>query len=221
MVDEKHVVFYSAKYDRRAKAERALVVAKAQDLITSPGKYSRATAYGAAGYIKNLKFDKKTGEVLDTGTALLLDMDKIREEELYDGFYMIVTSEMDESDGWVIDSYRGLWRIEDSFRVIKDEFDARPVFVSTPEHIDAHFLVCFNSLIIARLLELTTGRKYSIAKMLETLGKAECTYLQLNFYLFDYTDEVLDDLGAIYGIDFSKRVRGLGEIKNILASTKK
>jgi len=221
MVDEKHVVFYSAKYDRRAKAERALVVAKAQALIDSPGKYSRATAYGAAGYIKNLKFDKKTGEVLDTGTALLLDLDKIREEEVFDGYYIIVTSEVDESDAWVIDSYRGLWRIENSFRVIKDEFDARPIFVSTPDHIDAHFLTCFSSLIIARLLELTTGRKYSIGRMLESLAKAECSYLQQNYYLFDYTDEILDDLGAIFGIDFSKRVRALAEIKNILASAKK
>ena len=221
MVDEKHVVFYSAKYDRRAKAERALVVAKAQDLIASPGKYSHATAYGAAGYIKNLKFDKKTGEVLDTGTALLLDLDKIREEERFDGYYLIVTSEMEESDEWVIDSYRGLWRIENSFRVIKDEFDARPIFVSTPDHIDAHFLTCFASLIIARVLELTTARKYSIGAMLETLAKTECTYLQQNYYLFDYTDDILDDLGTIFGIDFSKRVRGLGEIKKILASVKK
>ena len=221
MVDEKHVVFYSTKYDRKAKADRALAITKAQDLIASPGKYSRATAYGAAGYIKNLKFDKKTGEVLDTGTALLLDMDKIREEERFDGYYMIVTSEMEESDEWIIDSYRGLWRIENSFRVIKDEFDARPIFVSTPDHIDAHFLTCFASLIIARVLELTTARKYSIGAMLETLAKTECTYLQQNYYLFDYTDDILDDLGTIFGIDFSKRVRGLGEIKKILASVKK
>ena len=221
MVDEKHVVFYSAKYDRRAKTERALVVAKAQDLIASPSKYSHATAYGAAAYIKNLKFDKKTGEVLDTGTALLLDLDKIREEEAFDGYYMIVTSEMDESDGWVIDSYRGLWRIENSFRVIKDEFDARPIFVSTPDHIDAHFLICFTALVTARLLELAVDRKYSIGAMLETLARAECSFLQQNYYLFDYTDEILDDLGHIFGIDFSKRVRALGEIKKILASTKK
>jgi len=215
MVDEKHVVFYSAKYDKRAKAERALAVAKAQDIIASPGKYRRATSYGAAGYVKNLKFDKKTGEVLDVGAALLLDWDKIREAEVFDGYYIIATSEMEESDSWVIDSYRGLWRIENSFRVIKDEFDARPVYVSTPDHIDAHFLVCFVALVVARLLEMMVNRKYSIGKMLETLENAECTYLQQNYYLFDYTDEILDELGAFFGIDFSKRTRGLGEIKNI------
>jgi len=221
MVDEKQVVFYSVKYDKRAKAERASVIAKAQDLIACPGKYSRATSYGAAGYIKNLKFDKKTGEVLNTGTALLLDLDKIREEEALDGYYMIVTSEMDQSDDWVIDTYRGLWRIEESFRVIKSELDARPIFVSTLDHIEAHFLICFISLVIVRLLEMTVKRKYSIADMLESLGKAECTYLQQNYYLFDYGDDILNHLGKLFDIDFSKRLRGLAEIKFILADVKK
>ena len=220
MVDEKQVAFYSVKYDRRAKAERALVLAKAEDLIAHPSKYSRATSYGAAGYIKDLKFDKKTGEVLDTGTALFIDWDKVRKEEELDGYYMIVTSEMEESDDWVIDTYRGLWRIEESFRIIKSELDAQPVFVSTPDHIEAHFLICFMALIISRLLELTMDRKYSIGEMLESLGKAECTYLQQNYYLFDYYDGVLEDIGKTYGIDFTKRVRALAEIKNILAATK-
>jgi transposase len=220
MVDEKQVDFYSVKYDKRAKAERALVLAKAQDLIAGPSKYSRATSYGAAGYVKNLKFDKKTGEVLDTGTALLIDWDKVKEEEALDGYYMIITSEMEQSDSWVIDTYRGLWRIEESFRIIKSELDARPIFVSSPDHIEAHFLVCFVALVIARLLELTVERKYSIGEMLERLGKAECTYLQQNYYLFDYCDGILEDLGKEFGVDFTKRVRALAEIKNILAAAK-
>ena len=220
MVDEKQVVFYSVKYDKRAKAERALVLAKAQDLIANPSKYSRATSYGAAGYIKNLKYDKKTGEVLDTGTALLIDWDKVREEEKLDGYYMIVTSEMENSDDWVIDTYRGLWRIEESFRIIKHELDACPVFVSSPDHIEAHFLVCFVALVIARLLELIMKRKYSIGEMLASLGKAECTYLQQNYYLFDYCDAILENLGNEFSVDFTKRVRSLADIKNILASAK-
>jgi len=220
MADEKQVVFYSVKYDRRAKAERALVLAKAQDLISDPSKYSRATSYGAAGYVKNLKFDKKTGEVLDTGTALLIDWEKVKEEEALDGYYMIITSEMEQSDDWVIDTYRGLWRIEESFRIIKSELDAQPIFVSTPDHIEAHFLICFVALVVARLLELTVNRKYSIGEMLKSLGKAECTYLQQNYYLFDYCDGILEDLGKVFGVDFAKRVRGLGEIKNILAAAK-
>lgn len=220
-VDEKQVAFYSEKYDRRAKAERASLIAKAMDLIARPGSYTRATSYGAAAYVDNLRFDKKTGEVLDTGTALLLNENKIREEEALDGYYLIVTSEHEESDERIIDMYRGLWEIEESFRIMKTDFDARPVFVSTPDHIDAHFLTCFVALVIVRLLQMIMGHRYSVATMLSSLKNAECTYLKQNYYIFDYNDDVLNDIGSTLGINFSKRIRSLAEVKNILASAKK
>lgn len=128
---------------------------------------------------------------------------------------------MEESDDKIIDIYRGLWRIEESFKVTKSELEARPVYVWTREHIEAHFLTCFIALTIARILELKTERKYSIHRLLESLANSQCTFLQQNYYLFDYYDEVLKDIGVVTGIDFSKRIRTLGEIKKILASTKK
>lgn len=220
-VHEKQVVFYSEKYDKRAKAERAALIAKAQDLIANPGKYTRATSYGAAAYIKNIGFDKETGEILNTSKALKLDLEKLKEEEALDGYYVIVTSEYKETADRIIDMYRGLWRIEESFRVTKSDLEARPVYVSTEEHIKAHFLTCFVALVIARILEMKMDHKYNITQMLESLKKAECTYTQMNYYLFDYYDDVLKDIGDRFGIDFSKRIRSLGEIKKILANTKK
>ncbi len=186
MVDEKQVVFYSEKYDRKAKADRAVVIAKANDLIKNPGQYTRATAYGAAGYIKNLKFDKTSGEIIETAGLLKLDHEKIRQEELFDGYYLIVTSEYQETDDRIIDMYRGLWKIEESFRVIKSDLEARPVYLSTQEHIDAHFLTCFVSLVIVRILEFLTKNKFSAGRILASLSKTECTFLKQNYYLFDY-----------------------------------
>lgn len=220
-IDEKQVVFYSEKYDRRAKAERAAAIAKAKDLISHPGKYTRATSYGAAAYIKNIDFDKGTGEVIKTGKALELNEERLREEEALDGYYVIVTSEMTESDDRIIEMYRGLWRIEESFRVTKSELEARPVYVSTSAHIEAHFLTCFIALVIVRILEMKTGHEYSIPKMLESLKKAECSHVQRNYYLFDYYDDVLESIGSKTGIDFSARIRSLAEIKNIFAYAKK
>ena len=220
-VHEKQVVFYSEKYDKRAKAERAAVIAKAQDIITSPGKYTQATSYGAAGYIKNISFDKKTGEVLKPEKSLELDLKKLQEEEKFDGYYVIVTSEYKESSDRIIEMYRGLWKIEESFRVTKSDLEARPVYVSREDHIQAHFLTCFVALIIARILEMKTEQKYSITRMLESLSKAECSHLQQNYYLFDYYDEVLEDIGEKLEIDFSRKVLSLGEIKNFLGATKK
>lgn len=218
---EKQVVFYSEKYDRRAKAERAAALTKAQDLISHPGSYTRATSCGAAKYVKNIHFDEETGEVLNPTQNLELDIDKLREEEALDGYYLIITSEYKESDDKIIDIYRGLWRIEESFRVTKSDLEARPVFVSTQEHIEAHFLICFVALVIARILEMKTEHKYSITKMIESIAKAECSHAKQNYYLFNYCDDVLLEMGKIFQIDFSKRIRSLGEIKKIFAATKK
>jgi len=220
-VNEKQVVFYSVKYDKRAKAERAAAIAKAQDLIASPGKYTRATSYGAAGYVKNIDFDKETGEILTPSKALELDINKLKEEEALDGYYVIITSECEETSDRIIEMYRGLWKIEESFRVTKSDLEARPVFVSREDHIQAHFLTCFVALVIARILEQKTEHRYSITQLLESLGKAECTYIQQNYYLFDYYDDILKNIGIKFKIDFSKRIRSLGEIKKIFADTKK
>lgn len=220
-VDEKQVVFYSEKYAKRAKAEREAALAKARDLAADPGKYTRATSCGAAKYVKKISFDKETGEILQTSSDLSIDEELIKQEEALDGYYVIVTSEMEEKDDKIIDIYRGLWRIEESFRVTKSELEARPVYVSTQDHIEAHFLTCFVALIISRILEIKTARKYSIGKLLESLSKAGCSLIQQNYYLFDYYDDVLKDIGKSLDIDFGKRIRSLGEIKKVLADTKK
>jgi transposase len=220
IVHEKQVVFYSEKYAKRAKADRAAVLAKAQDLISHPGSYTRATSYGAAKYIKNINFNKETGEILTPEQNLVLDIKKLQEEEALDGYYVIITSEYKESDDKIIDIYRGLWKIEESFRVTKSDLEAQPVFVSTKEHIEAHFLICFVALVIARLLEMKTEHKYSIAKLLESLEKAECMHVKENLYLFGYYDDVLKTIGQATDIDFSKKMLTLGEIKKILGNTK-
>lgn len=220
-VHEKQIIFYSEKYDKKAKAEREAVIAKAQDLIANPSKYTRATSYGAAAYIRNIDFDKKTGEILSPSKALILDLEKLKEEEALDGYYAIVTSECEETADRIIDMYRGLWKIEESFRITKSDLEARPVFVSREDHIHAHFLTCFIALVIARILEMKMEHHYSISRILGSLKKSECTHLQMNYYLFDYYDDVLKDIGEKFGIDYSKRIRTIGEIKNILAATKK
>ena len=69
------------------------------------------------------------------------------------GYYTIMTSEIDKSDQEIIDKYHGLSRIEDSFRITKSDLEGRPIFVRTPEHINAHFLTCFISLTMIRLIQ--------------------------------------------------------------------
>jgi len=221
-VYEKQVVFWNRKYFDKARAERAEVLAKAEKLIKDPGKYTKATSYGAAAYVVNIDYDKSTGEVKGRdGKALLLDTDKIAQEEKFDGYYSIVTSELHMSDVEIIDTYRGLWEIEETFKITKGNLEARPVYVSEYDHIDAHFLVCFISLVIIRLIQKATGKKYSAAKIVECLNKIECLHEQENIYLFGYRSEISDALGKAFGIDFSKKRLRLDEIKKFLGDVKK
>ena len=100
-----------------------------------------------------MEVDKSTGEVVNTATHLSLDMDKIREYLDLMGYYTIMTSEIDKTDEEIISKYHGLSRIEDSFRITKSDLEGRPVFVRTPEHINAHFLTCFIALTMVRLIQ--------------------------------------------------------------------
>jgi transposase len=221
-VDEKQVVFYSRDYDKKAKADRAHVIQKARDMESNPSKYNRATSYGAAKYLKNLTFDRKTGEILTRGGQMpIFDEAKLAEEELYDGYYAIVSNQLKKPDDDIIDTYRGLWRIEESFRITKSDFEARPVYLSRQERINAHFLICFVSLVIARLLQKRLGGKFSIAAIADSLSKASCTRLEQNWYVQDYSDDVIVALIGELGIDLTLKYLQLGDVRKIMGATKK
>ncbi|WP_221934067.1 hypothetical protein, partial [Klebsiella pneumoniae] len=89
-VHEKQVVFYSEKYAKRAKAEREVALLKANDLASNPGKYTRATSYGAAKYVKKIDYDKDTGEILKASSNFEVNELLVKEEEALDGYYVIV-----------------------------------------------------------------------------------------------------------------------------------
>lgn len=216
---QKQLAYYSEKYADKQRKDRERVLEKAKDLIENPGKYTQATSYGATGYVKNLSFVKGTGEVAK-GKNLSLDLEKITEEEKYDGYYSIVTSEKELSDKEIRDIYRGLWKIEESFKIIKSEFKTRPIHVRIDDHIEAHFLICFVTLVIMRLLENMTGNQFSVKKIRESLANYSCSYLEQNYYLFDYRDDFLVAAEKIFGLDLAKKTMPLSEIKNILKTSK-
>jgi transposase len=220
-VYEKQVVFWGRKYALKAQAEREEVLKKAHDLVANPQKYTKATSYGAAKYVKNLKFDEKTGEILEVKEHPILDSAKVDEEKKYDGYYAIVTSEMDMSDMEVIETYRGLWEIEETFRVTKGVLETRPVYVSLQDHINAHFLICFITLTIMRIIQKKTGNLYSAERIVECLNRISCSNEHANIYLFDYRSEISDAIGEALGIDFTNKRLRLGDIKKSLAQAKK
>jgi len=214
-IDQKQMVYYSQKYADKQKADRAAMIERAKDLIHHPGKYDRVTAKGSAAYVCNLSFNKNTGEIIE-GKNLYLDEEKIREEEKYDGYYAIVTSELNMSDQEIRNIYRGLSRIEDSFKVTKSYFSARPVYVWKNEHIDAHFTVCFMALTLMRILEMKLDHKYSVRQILNSIKNYTCVNLGVNEWQFTYYDEVLEACSKVFGVDLNKKYLGQIEIRRLL-----
>lgn len=214
-IDQKQMAYYSEKYARKQKRDREIMVTRAKDLIAHPKKYDKVTAAGSGSYVKNIAFDKSTGEIVK-GRELTLDLDKISEEEKYDGYYSIVTSELKMSDHEIRDIYRGLARIEETFKISKTEFESRPVHVWTNPHIEGHFATCFTALVIIRLLQTKLKNKYPIGKTIESLRKYNCTKIDTTLYQFVYHDAILEECGRIFNIELDKKYRTQEQIRRML-----
>lgn len=222
MVPVKQVAFWSRDFAERSRAERAKVVEKSARAIAR-GDCASAVSRSSARYAKDLSVVKATGEAAQHNWVL--DEAAIEEDARCDGYYCIVTSEQDMADGEVIDCYRGLWRIEESFRVVKGEMDARPVCLSTEEHIRAHFLVCFLALLVMRLMqadvERLTGSRPSAGAIQKALSNVVGHRLDASNWLFDYRTDLTDALGEAVGVDLARRVASKGRVRDIMASVRK
>ena len=214
-VDQKQMVYYSQKYADKQKRDRQMVIEKAKDLIKNPGSYTRATSYGAAGYVNNIKFDKETG-VVSNSSELSINQSKIEEEEKLDGYYSIVTSEENLSDLELRNIYKGLSKIEETFKITKSEFDARPINVRLEDHIDAHFLICFISLVIIRLLQYDINNKYTIKNILEKMKNFKVTHETGNLYKFIGYKPEIQYLNRKLDIEMDKKYDTRENIKKIL-----
>ncbi|MFA5468658.1 MAG: IS1634 family transposase [Sphaerochaetaceae bacterium] len=121
----------------------------------------------------------------------------------------------------IIGMYRGLWKIEQSFRITKSELDARPVYVSREDRIGSHFLTCFIALLIVRILEHEMEYEFSSEQIIKSLRAANVAQLNANTYLTLEYNEVLKKLKQVLGIEFGRKVYTQGEIRKMMAATKK
>lgn len=247
IINERQIVIYSEKYARRARKERQKAIDKAQKQIWSLSKDAKASNYGSAKYLKKVPFDKATGEYdMKSNYIVFLDEERIDEDQRLDGYYVICTNVTGlvegekpfnkrcryRTDGFfqlnrpvddqeIIGMYKGLWRIEQTFKVTKSDLKARPVFLSTENHIRAHFLTCFVSLLLMRLMEYRLDWNFSSSSIQQALANASGTRIGSSLYVFDYYDSVLEAIGKDLGIDFSRQSLTAHEIKTLLAATKK
>lgn len=214
----KEVAFWSKDFFERSRYERACVVEKSRAAIAT-GEMSSAACKTSVRYAKDKPVVKETGEAATHNW--ILDEEKIAADEAMDGYYCIITSEQEMDDHDIIDAYRGLWRIEESFRVLKSDLDARPVYVSREEHIRAHFLICYIALLIMRLMQKDTKDIYSAAEISEALRGVVGHHLDANIWLFDYRSDLTDELSGVVGIDLTRKVMTKAQINKVMSDVKK
>lgn len=155
-IEEKVVVYWSRKFQARCEYENKRFLDFLEKLEKSPENF-RITSLQAGSMKKFFKREcmhQDTGELIDASKLKpLIDFDKVKEFRKNMGYYQIVTSELTMPDREVIDKYHGLTQIEDQFRVMKGDLSTRPLFVRTPEHVNAHLLICLIALIVIRIIQ--------------------------------------------------------------------
>lgn len=155
-IEEKVVVYWSRKFEERSIRENKKFLDFLQKLEETPENF-RITALQSKALRKFMKKDyvnTKTGEAVNSADIKgFIDFDKVAEYRKSMGYYQIVTSELTLEDQDIIDKYHGLTQIEDQFRVMKGDLETRPIYVRTPEHVDAHLLICMIALVMMRIIQ--------------------------------------------------------------------
>jgi len=145
ILQESYVVTYSDKRAAKDRADRQRLVEKALRMEANPGLAKSALRRGGRRFLKQVSGGNATYEV---------DAGLIARDERFDGYYAIQTSEKNLTVSEVVEAYRNLWKIEDSFRLMKSTLEVRPIFHWTPRRIEGHFVVCFLAFLMERSMEL-------------------------------------------------------------------
>ena len=169
----------------------------------------------AASYIKQITYDQN-GEIIPTKSQLALDTEKIEKESRLDGFYLIVTSELNMKPIDVLKAYRQLSHIEDMFRVTKTFLKIRPVYLQRKERIEAHVLICYLALLVLRILESKVlNHKYSFDEIIDSLRSYQCAMIKPNTYFFFEYNALMLDLAQRSKTNAKLEVQNLHQIKNL------
>ena len=206
------VLLYWSKADAE-KAKR-----KREEKLEKAARSVKNNAYsikkGVDEYTKEHVINKETGEFLEeakTKKIRSVDIEKAKKDALYDGYFCIITSELDYDERKIREVYGGLWKIEQSFRIMKSDLYARPVFVKTNDHIRAHFLICFVALLVMRIIQHYMGENaISAERITRALNSASCHILKGGIIH-------LTDVGG--AVAFKKRLDKTGKLVDTLQYT--
>lgn len=184
------IVTYSLKYRIYQQTIRERQIERAKKYIEHPSSADKHSPADARRFIKKVPFTGD-GEIAEN-SAYELDEGAISKAAAYDGFYAVCTN-LDDDPADIVKINHDRWESEESFRIMKSEFDARPVFLHRDNRIKAHFLTCFISLMVYRILEKQLGEKYTCEEIISTLSRMNMRKVSDYGYIPNYTRTELTD----------------------------
>ena len=212
VIKQKLIITFSRKMMEYQRHIRNNQIERARQMLTQidPETYKKGPN-DVTRFIKRTSKGPNGEKSID---RFVLDVEKIAEEEKYDGWFAVATN-LDDSAKEILEISGKRYKIEDCFRLMKTNFQARPVFHQTKEHITAHFMICYTALLIFRLMEaklekhgtsLKVPEHYTVQNILDTLRNMEVTDIQDMYYTATYKgSKVLNALNAIWDLRLDRK----------------
>ena len=219
-LEQQLIITYSLKYKeyqetiRNRQLERALKAVKKGKSAIESKRQNDPKRFIKAEHVTT------DGEVADT-TAYYIDVDAVNAEAMYDGFYAVCTN-LEADPLSIVKINKRRWEIEECFRIMKSDFEARSVYLHDQERIKAHFITCFIALIVYRYLEKSLDEKYTCREILDCLKEMNFLKFEGKGYVPTYEkNELTNALHSHFGFETSKEILPINKMRKILAQTKK
>lgn len=217
-LEQRLIVSYSPKYAEYQRSVRNRQIERAQSLIDNPTKISKNRQDDPKRFIKSASITND-GEIANK-KVFSLNTTAIEKEEEFDGFYAVCTT-LEDNISEIIKINKRRWEIEESFRILKTDFKARPVYLKRDDRIKAHFTTCFLSLLIYRILEHKLNEEYTSEKIITTLREMNFAKIKGDGYIPIYTrNTLIDKLHDIFKIKTDNEITTLNQMKKILKQSK-
>ena len=220
VIEQRLIVSYSIRYRDFQRHVREGQIERAIKLVEKGGTPAARKRQNDPGRFIKTDHATKDGEVADVA-ASYIDSTVIANEERYDGFYAVCTN-LEDSVSSIVRANKRRWEIEECFRIIKTDFQARPVYLNRQDRILAHFITCFISLIVYRYLEKKLDNRYTVSQILPALREMDFMKYEGKGYQPIYKrTELTDALHEAFGFCTSKQIVPIAKMKNICSQTKK
>jgi len=199
-MEQRLLITYSPKYAAYQKEIRERQIERAKAMLSAGShRKNRKNPNDPARFIDKMAVtdDGEAAKIIYT-----LDEEKIEQESLYDGLYAVCTDLFDDDPGEILKISESRWQIESCFRIMKTDFSARPVYVQREDRIRAHFLICFLSLLLYRILEKKLNNQYTCDELLGVLRTYEFADVQGQGFIPIYeSTKLTDELHRICGFE--------------------